>query len=43
MRERMIEIRRVLKPTGTVYLHCDHHASHYLKVMMDEVFGAASS
>lgn len=40
MRERMIEIQRVLKPTGTVYLHCDHHASHYLKVMMDEVFGA---
>lgn len=39
MRERMIEIRRILKPGGTVYLHCDHHASHYLKVMMDEVFG----
>lgn len=40
MRERMLEIRRILKPTGTVYLHCDHHASHYLKVMMDEVFGS---
>lgn len=38
MRERMIEIHRVLKPTGTVFLHCDHHASHYLKVMMDAVF-----
>jgi adenine specific DNA methylase Mod len=39
MRERMIEIRRILKPTGAVYLHCDWHAAHYLKVMMDEVFG----
>lgn len=42
MKERMIEIRRVLKPSGTVYLHCDHHASHYLKVMMDDVFGVRS-
>lgn len=40
MRERMFEVRRVLKETGSVYLHCDWHASHYLKVMMDEVFGA---
>jgi DNA modification methylase len=40
MRERVMEIRRVLKETGSVYLHCDWHASHYLKVMMDEVFGA---
>jgi len=39
MRERLREIHRVLKPTGSVYLHCDPHASHYLKVMMDEVFG----
>jgi len=39
MRERVMEIRRVLKETGSVYLHCDWHASHYLKVMMDEVFG----
>jgi len=39
MRERVMEIQRVLKPTGSVYLHCDWHASHYLKVMMDEVFG----
>lgn len=40
MKERVIEIRRVLKDTGSVYLHCDWHASHYLKVMMDEVFGS---
>jgi DNA modification methylase len=40
MRERMFEIHRVLKPTGSVYLHCDWHASHYLKVMMDDLFGA---
>lgn len=39
MRERLEECKRVLKPTGSIYLHCDHHASHYLKVMMDEVFG----
>ncbi len=39
MRERVIEIKRVLKETGSVYLHCDWHASHYLKVMMDGVFG----
>lgn len=39
MRERMMEIHRILRPTGSVYLHCDWHASAYLKVMMDEVFG----
>ena len=39
MKERVIELHRVLKPTGSIYLHCDWHASHYLKVMMDEVFG----
>lgn len=38
MKERMIEVHRVLRPTGSVYLHCDWHASHYLKVMMDDVF-----
>ncbi|MGH7778100.1 MAG: DNA methyltransferase, partial [Candidatus Dormibacterales bacterium] len=42
MRERLMEIRRVLKPTGSIYLHCDPHASHYLKVMMDDVFGASN-
>lgn len=42
MRDRMIEIWRLLKPTGSLYLHCDPHASHYLKVMMDEVCGGSS-
>ena len=36
---RMLEMRRVLKPTGSIYLHCDPTASHYLKTMMDAVFG----
>lgn len=42
MRERLMEIHRLLKPTGSVFLHCDPHASHYLKVMMDEVFGSSN-
>ena len=36
---RMLELRRVLKPTGGIYLHCDSTASHYLKMMMDSIFG----
>ena len=36
---RMLEMKRVLKNTGSVYLHCDPTASHYLKVLMDSVFG----
>jgi DNA modification methylase len=40
MKTRVMELHRVLKPTGSMYLHCDWHAGHYLKVMMDEVFGA---
>ncbi len=36
---RMLEMFRILKPTGTLYLHCDDNASHYLKIMMDNVFG----
>ena len=36
---RLIEMRRVLKDTGTIYLHCDSTASHYLKALMDAVFG----
>jgi len=39
MAPRLAELRRVLKPTGTIYLHCDNTASHYLKVVMDAVFG----
>jgi len=40
MKERVKELHRVLKPTGSFYLHCDWHASHHLRVMLDEVFGA---
>src|SRR3954452_8997026 len=39
MRERVIEMHRVLKKTGVFWLHCDWHASHYIKVMLDGVFG----
>jgi len=39
MRDRVMELYRILKPTGSMYLHCDWHAGHYLKVMMDEIFG----
>ena len=39
MRERVAKMYDVLKDTGSFYLHCDWHASHYLKVMLDEVFG----
>lgn len=42
MRERAIELHRVLKATGSLYLHCDSHASHYLKVMLDEAFGSTN-
>lgn len=38
MRDRMVEMYRVLKPSGSLYLHCDPSASHYLKVMLDSVF-----
>jgi len=38
MRERVIELHRVLEPTGSFYLHCDWHAVHYLKQMVDDVF-----
>ena len=38
MAQRMIELHRVLKPTGSIYLHCDPTASHYLKLLMDAVF-----
>ena len=36
---RFIEMKRILKPTGSIYLHCDPTASHYLKLVMDAVFG----
>jgi len=39
MAVRLIELHRVLKPTGSLYLHCDPTASHYLKILLDSVFG----
>src|SRR6202034_3596153 len=36
---RLVELRRVLRPTGSLYLHCDATASHYLKLILDSVFG----
>ncbi len=42
MAQRLVELRRVLKPTGSVYLHCDQAAGHYLKLLLDSVFGAAN-
>ena len=39
MAVRLVELHRVLKPTGSMYLHCDPTASHYLKMLMDAVFG----
>ncbi len=40
MAPRLIELHRVLKETGSIYLHCDPTASHYLKILMDGIFGA---
>jgi site-specific DNA-methyltransferase (adenine-specific) len=42
MAVRLIELHRVLKPTGSLYLHCDPTASHYLKLLLDAVFGAGN-
>ncbi len=39
MAVRLLELRRVLRSTGSIYLHCDPTASHYLKTLMDTVFG----
>ena len=41
MAPRLVELRRVLKPSGSLYLHCDPTASHYLKVLLDGIFGPA--
>ena len=41
MAVRLLEMRRVLKDTGSIYLHCDPTAGHYLKLLMDAIFGAA--
>ncbi len=40
MAVRLVELHRVLKDTGSLYLHCDPTASHYLKILLDAVFGA---
>ena len=39
MAPRLLEMKRILKPTGSIYLHCDPTMSHYLKIMMDAIFG----
>jgi len=39
---RLAELRRVLKPNGSIYLHCDPTASHYLKIVMDAIFGPSN-
>ena len=42
MANRLLELHRVLKPTGSLYLHCDPTASHYLKIVLDTIFGAVN-
>lgn len=42
MRPRCVELARVLKSSGSFYYHCDWHASHYVKVMLDPIFGENS-
>jgi DNA modification methylase len=39
MQDRILELHRILKPTGSLYLHCDRHAGHRLKLLLDDVFG----
>ena len=39
---RLVELHRVLKPTGSLYLHCDPTASHYLKLVLDQIFGTTN-
>lgn len=39
MTQRLVELHRVMKPTGSLYLHCDPTASHYLKIVLDALFG----
>jgi site-specific DNA-methyltransferase (adenine-specific) len=40
MAPRLLELHRILKETGSLYLHCDPTASHYLRMLLDEIFGA---
>lgn len=39
MRRRLAAIKKIMKDTATIYLHCDYRASHYLKIALDEIFG----
>jgi adenine specific DNA methylase Mod len=39
MAPRLVELQRVLKNTSSFYYHCDWHASHYVKIMLDQIFG----
>lgn len=39
MKQRIVELHRLLKPTGSFYLHCDYRVSHYLKIICDDIFG----
>ena len=43
MAERLEQMKRLLKPSGSIYLHCDATASRYLKVVMDVIFGPVNS
>src|SRR5690606_25621560 len=40
MAPRLVELHRTLKPSGSLYLHCDPTASHYLRLLLDAIFGA---
>jgi len=42
MAVRLLELHRILKPAGSLYLHCDETASHYLKILLDSIFGPRS-
>lgn len=42
MANRLLELHRVLRPTGSLFLHCDSTTSHYLKIVLDAVFGIAN-
>lgn len=42
MEERLTQCRRVLKETGSIFVHCDRNASHYLKVLLDKIFGVSN-
>lgn len=39
IQERLLECKRILKDSGSIFLHCDRNASHYLKILMDKLFG----